>query len=140
MRCSRLIVVLVTVAAVSPIAGIALWSIHRTTVELTDPCAKWENAPGDQAATIGPDDPCRAVTVHGGSKRQTAIIATLVPGGMFAAAVLAIAGAASSRRRFLLAGAFGMLAETIVAFSMAPLTLIVGLGLLLLARRVQLNS
>ncbi|MGO9255075.1 MAG: hypothetical protein ACLQU1_02050 [Bryobacteraceae bacterium] len=45
-------------------------------------------------------------------------------------------GLAVSRRRLILTAAFLMLAETLVVFSIAPLTLIAGLGLLFLGRRV----
>jgi hypothetical protein len=51
------------------------------------------------------------------------------------AAALGIIGVAISRRPLILAGAFLMLAETLVVFTIAPLTLIAGLGSLFLARR-----
>jgi hypothetical protein len=60
----------------------------------------------------------------------------LIPGGVLLSAVLGIIGVAVSRRRLILAGAFLMLAETLVVFIIAPLTLIAGLGFLFLARRV----
>jgi hypothetical protein len=45
-----------------------------------------------------------------------------------------------SRRRMMLAAAIGMLAETLVVFTIAPLTLIVGVSFLLLAKRLQPSS
>lgn len=144
LRHSKLITVLLTFVTASPVAGVALWSIHRTFVELSDPCAKWEDTSGDRmmamTAVIGPHDVCRTLSIHSGSKRSAVIMAAFVPGGMLAAAILAVGGAAFSRRRVVLAGAFGMLLETIVAFTIAPLTLVVGLALLVLARRVQSDS
>ena len=140
---SRLVTVLLTIVATSPIAGVAVWSIHRTAVELADPCARWESIARGQmiTASIGPNDVCRGVTIHSESKRRTAVVAALVPGGMLTAAFLAVVGAVLSRRRILLAGAFGIFAETIPGlFSIAPLTLVVGLALLFLARRVQRDS
>jgi hypothetical protein len=59
---------------------------------------------------------------------------------MLAASCLAVVGLALSRRRVVLAGAVGMFAETIVGFSIAPVTLIVGIALLFLARRVKFES
>jgi hypothetical protein len=60
----------------------------------------------------------------------------LVPGGVLVGAALGIIGVAVSRRRLVFAGAFLMLAETLVVGTIAPLTLIAGLGSLFLARRV----
>ena len=85
-------------------------------------------------AAIGPHDPCRAVTVNPGSRAGEALVAAAAPGGLLAFAALAITGAARSRRRLVLAGA-GMLAETVVVFTIAPLTLAAGLVLLLIAWR-----
>ena len=91
--------------------------------------------------SIGPNDVCRGVAIHSGSKGRTAIVAALVPGGMLTPGFLAVVGAVLSRRRIVLAGAFCMFAETIpTLFSIAPLTLVVGLMLLFLARRVQRDS
>lgn len=137
---SKLITLLLAVMATSPIAGVAVWSIHRTAAELVDPCARWEDIANGQMITtsIGPKDVCRAVTVHSGSKSRTAIVAALVPGGMLTAAFLAVVGVVLSRRRLVLAAAFGMFAETIpTVFSIAPLTFVAGLTLVFLARRVQ---
>src|SRR5215831_6497527 len=142
MRRAKLLTTLLGVVTVWPIAGIALWSIHRTVVDLADPCANWEDTSGDQTlvAAIDPDDVCHAVTIHYGSKRRAAVIAAFVPGGMLAASCLAVIGLALSRRRVVLAGAAGMFAEAIVGFSIAPVTLIVGIALLFIARRVKFES
>jgi hypothetical protein len=59
-----------------------------------------------------------------------------VPGGLLAAAMLAVAGAACSRPRLMLVGAIAMLLGTPVVFSIWPLTLIAGLSILFLARWV----
>jgi hypothetical protein len=60
-----------------------------------------------------------------------------VPGGVLVAALLAVTGAALSRRRVLIAAGIGMLAETVVVFTIAPLTLVVGVSFLLLSKRLQ---
>jgi len=70
-------------------------------------------------------------------KAQALILAAVVPGGLLAFALLAVAGAALSRRRLVISGAIGILAETIVVFTIAPLTLIIGVSLLFLSRRVH---
>jgi hypothetical protein len=132
--------VLLSVATVSPIAAISVWSLNRTVTQLNDPCARWESRPageeGPLTASIGPNDVCRSVSVHGGSKGRAVALAALVPGGLLAASLLAVAGAAWSRRRVVLAGAIVMFAETVVVFTIAPLTLAAGVALLFLARRV----
>ncbi len=64
----------------------------------------------------------------------------MVPGGLLAAAILAVMGAALSRRGVLLAAGIGMLAETVVVFTLAPLTLVAGVSFLLLAKRLQPGS
>lgn len=138
MRRRQLITLLLVFLATAPVAGIALWSIARAAVAVFDPCAKWGHAP-DQPVYIhvGPNDPCREASVHSESKARAAIVAALVPGGLLSAALFAIAGAALSRRRMMWAAAIGMLAETIVVFTIAPLTLFVGVSLLLLTKRLQ---
>ena len=53
------------------------------------------------------------------------------------ASILALAGAALSRRRLLITrGGIGMLAEIHLVFSKAPLTFVVALSLIVLARRL----
>jgi hypothetical protein len=138
MRRSQLITLLLVVLATAPVAGIAAWSIGRTVVELSDPCATWGNAPDQQVyIRVGPHDPCRERSVNSESKARAVIVAAFVPGGLLVAATLAIMGATLSRRKMMLTAATGMLAETLVVFTIAPLTLIAGMSVLLLANRLQ---
>jgi hypothetical protein len=51
--------------------------------------------------------------------------------------MLAVAGAALSHRRLVIAAGIGMLTETLVVFTIAPLTLVVGVSFLLLSKRLQ---
>ena len=81
--------------------------------------------------------PAAQRSVHAESKARAMTRAALVPGGLLAAAMLAVAGAALSRRRVMIAAGIVMLTETLAVFTIAPLTLVVGVSLLLLARRVQ---
>jgi hypothetical protein len=134
-RFQRITLSLVLLAA-SPVAAVTVWSIRHTAIELSDPCANW-NTPPEQAAFshLGVHDPCRTFKVHTESKTRAGIIAAIVPGGCLLSAMLAVAGAALSRRRVVLAAGIGMLAETLVVFSIAPLTLLAGVSFLLLSRR-----
>lgn len=141
MRRVQLLTLLLVLVAAAPVAGVALWSLNRTWIELSDPCGSWDYPPGQPVYThVGPHDPCRARSVHMESKARAAIRAAIVPGGLLAATMLAIAGAAVSRRRVMIAAGIGMLTETLVVFSIAPLTLLVGVSFLLLARRVPARS
>ena len=136
-RVQRITVLLVLLAA-APIAAIAVWSISHTMIELSDPCAAWDNPPEQPMhAQIGPHDACRARSIHAESRNRAAIITAIVPGGLLVAAMLAIAGAVLSRRRVLIAAGIGMLAETLVAFTIAPLTLVAGVSILLLSKRLR---
>ena len=130
-------VLLLAILTSAPVAAIAVWSLGRTVTVLsqTDPCVQWQAA-GEVTATLPPGGPCRSLTVHGQSKTRAAITAILVPGGVLAAAVLAVSGIAASRRKLAIPGSGLMLAETAVAMTLFPLTLSTGVILLLLARRV----
>ena len=133
---SALTGVLLAVAFSTPAAAVAIWSINRTISQMSDPCARWHESGGHElSASVGPNDSCRSITVHGSSKLRAATISALIPGGVLLSAVLGIIGVAVSRRWLIFTAAFWMLAETFVAFSMAPLTLIAGLGFLYVARR-----
>jgi hypothetical protein len=131
MNRAKLITVALSVLTVLPIVAIALWSIQQTVGQLTDPCARWDTV----EASLGPNDVCKSVSFHG-SKLRLVTLSALVPGGLLAASLLGVAGAALSRRRIIQAGATGLLVETVVVFSIAPLTLAAGLVLIFLSRRV----
>jgi hypothetical protein len=141
MRREQGITVLLVLLAALPIVAVAFWSIRQAVIGLADPCATWGEAPGEQgglSVAISPQDPCKVKTVHSQSKARATIIAAVAPGGLLASTLLAVAGAAFSRRRLILAGAVGTLAETLVVFTIAPLTLVVGLAYFLLSRRTHL--
>lgn len=132
----QLITLLLVCLSAAPTAGIALWSIAHTVTDLLDSCARWDYAPGE-AISVGPHDACRAITAHAESKPRALIKAATVPGGMLVASMLALVGAVLSRRRLLITAGIGMLAETLLVFSIAPLTLIVGLSFIVLAGRLH---
>jgi len=139
-RVQRITVLLVVLAA-APVAAIAIWSISHTVIELSDPCATWDD-PREQPmhAEIGPRDTCRARSVHAESRSGAALKTAIVPGGLLVAAMVAMAGAVLSRRRVLMAAGIGMLAETLAAFTIAPLILVSGVSILLLSKRLQPSS
>jgi hypothetical protein len=134
----QFITLLLVCLLAAPIAGIALWSISHTATEVLDSCVHWDSAPGE-AISIGPHDPCRAITGHAESKPRALIKAATVPGGMLVATILALVGVVLSRRRLLITAGIGMLAETLLVFSIAPLTFVVGLSFIVLARRLGPN-
>jgi hypothetical protein len=128
--------VLLAIAFSGPPAAVAIWSIGHTVSEMSDPCVRWDDVVSHRlSVTLRPGDPCGSITAVGESRLRAATICALIPGGVLLGATLGIIGVAVSRRRLILAGAFLMLAETLVVFTIAPLTLIAGLGSLFLARR-----
>ena len=132
----RLITLLLVFVSAAPTAGIALWSLGHTVAEVLNPCESWGHWEQPISVQVGPHDPCRAIVAHAQSKSHALIIAATVPGGMLVASMLALAGAVLSRRRLLITAGIGMLAETLLVFSIAPLTFVVGLSLIVLARRL----
>jgi hypothetical protein len=128
--------VLLAIAFSGPPAGVAIWSIGSTVSQMSNPCVRWDDVVSHQlSVTLRPGDPCGSITVEGESRLRAATICALIPGGVLLGAALGIIGVAVSRRPLILASAFLMLAETLVVFTIAPLTLIAGLGSLYLARR-----
>ena len=137
----QVITLLLVFVAASPVAAIAIWSISHTVIELSDPCASWDYPPEQPVSIhVGPHDACRERSVHTESKARAAVRAAIVPGGLLVSAMLAVTGAALSRRRVVIAAGIGMLTETLVVFSIAPLTLVVGVSFLFLSKRLQPSS
>src|SRR3954447_469862 len=123
MRNNQLTMILLVFLAAAPAGGIAIWSIGRTAMELADPCATWDYPPDQPVHMhIGARDVCRQRSVHSESKARAVTRSALVPGGVLAAWLLAVAGAALLRRRLIIAAGIGMLLETCVVFTIAPLT------------------
>ena len=121
--------------------AIALWSLGKTMRELSNPCITWGYPEGKPVYMhVGPHDPCREPGINTQTRPQAALLAVFAPGGLLAAALLAIAGAASARPRLVCIGSVVMLMETLVAFSIWPLTLIAGFSFLFLAQRVPSPS
>jgi len=137
-RVSRVspIAVLLAVICSTPPAAVAIWSIGRTLSQMSNPCVRWDGGGRHGwSDSLGPNGPCKSITVQGESKLRAATMGALIPGGVLLGAVLGMIGLAVSRRRLILAGAFLMLAETLAVFTIAPLTLIAGLGFVILARQ-----
>src|SRR6266700_4972725 len=105
LRGIRLSALMLTGIAASPVMAIALWSLGRTMMELSNPCITWGHPQGEPMSMhVGPHDPCRGRGTNTLTKPQAALLAAFVPGGLLAAALLAIAGAASSRPRLMYIG------------------------------------
>jgi hypothetical protein len=64
--------------------------------------------------------------VHGQTTKQASLLASMVSGGLLVSIGLFVLGTIRSRRRFVTTAAVLMLAETLFAFSIFPLTLITG--------------
>ena len=139
-RVQRITALLVVLAA-APVAAIAAWSISQVVIQLSDPCATWDY-PSEPSVhlEVGPHDVCRARSVHTESRSRAAIRTAIVPGGLLVASVLAVAGAVLLRRRVVIAAGIGMLAETLAVFSIFPLTLLAGVSILLLSKRLRPSS
>lgn len=103
----------------------AVWSVGRTVSDLGDPCVMW-SPPAIAQAPAG----CRSVTVHGESKIRAAAVALLVPGGLLASIALCAVGFARRRRASVSIAAAVMFGESLVAFTLLPLTLATGLAFL----------
>jgi hypothetical protein len=138
MSKAQVVTIVLAFLAAAPAAGICIWSIGKTVMELADPCATWDY-PADRPVYlhVGPHDVCREPSVHVESRASAIARSAIFPGGVLTAAILAVAGAALLRRRWMIAAGVGMLLETIVVFTIAPLTLVAGVSFLLLANRVR---
>ena len=115
-------------------ALISLWSIGHTVKGVLNPCESWGHPEQPISVQVGLHDACRGIVAHAESKTHALIIAATVPEGMLLASMLALAGAVLSRRRLLITAGIGILAETLLVFSIAPLTFGVGLIHIVLAR------
>ena len=141
LRRTRLMALVLTSVVASPVIAITLWSIGKTAIDLANPCITWGHPAGEPVYMhVGPHDLCREPGVNSLTRAHAALLAAFVPGGVLAAALLGIAGAAAARRRLMLAGGIVMLLETLVVFTIAPLTLIAGLSFIFLAPKRALPS
>ena len=126
----------------APVAGIAVWSIGHTVLELLDPTVRWEpSASGrggvSRSVTAGRN---QTVTVIGESKSKAIAVSALIPGGVLLSALLAVTGAACRRPWMIAVAAVVMLVETPLTYSIAPLTLVTGVLYLVFAVRVTAPS
>jgi hypothetical protein len=135
---------LVAMVASLPIGLVAIRAVAMEVRDLSDPCMHWGQSSDWGYGTIAPfsarsSDPC-ATHVSGTSQtRAGAIMRTLlVPGGILAAIVLGVFGAARSRPWLVGIGAGLMLLEAVpLIFSVAPLALLSGGVFLWVASQVR---
>jgi hypothetical protein len=107
---------------------IAASSIIRTFSDMHNPCVQWVRpGTGETIVSVAPEG-CSGVTVHGQTRLQASVMAIVIPGGLLASIALFWAGIARSRQRLITTGAVLMLAETLVVFTIFPLTLLTGIA------------
>ncbi|HLN02452.1 MAG TPA: hypothetical protein VK335_24405 [Bryobacteraceae bacterium] len=137
--------ILLAVLASLPLGLVAVSAVVQEVRDLSDPCLHWGDISGSGSGVIlsssaRPAGPC---AMHGSGTSETkagAMIRTLlVPGGILAAIVLGVLGAARSRQRLVRIGACLMLVEAVpLIFSVAPLALLAGGVFLWVANRLRL--
>jgi hypothetical protein len=124
--------------AILPISAISFGSAVYIIGELTDPCVVWGG--GDTHSGAGAQtaaNPCTQFRGVGETRTRAVLMLAGVQGLVLAAAALGIWGAVRSRRVALIAAGCVMLLEILpTTFSIWPLALFAGLGLLALAYRM----
>jgi hypothetical protein len=106
---------------------IAAWSILRTFSDMGNPCVQW--APvgtKERTATIAPRG-CSSITVHGQTRLQASVVSSAIPGGLLVSIALFCGGIVSGRRPLMKTAAVLMLVDTLVVFTIFPLTLLTGM-------------
>ena len=135
--------VLVAVLASLPIGLLAVRGVALQVRDLLDPCLQWgESNSGSSMIPprgVPPGSPCYTRVSGTSETRQGSIIRTaLVSGGILAAIVLGVFGAARSRPGLVATAAGLMLVEAVpLIFSVAPLALLSGGVFLWVANQIR---
>jgi len=126
MRTRAILAVLATL----PITLVAVRGIAVDVIGMFDPCTEWGG--GDSGSFYHElHEPCKQYKINGETKTRAAIRLSLVPGLILLAATMGIWGVLRSRWRPSLFGGCVMMMEAIpLIFSVAPLALLAGAGLL----------
>ena len=128
---------------VLPMGFVAARAISIVAEESLNPCFHWsDEANGYDIQHVRPGDPCSGGTTWTSeTKAQAVITALLVPGGILAAAALALYGAGTSRAGALVIAACIMFVEAIpTCFSVAPISILTGAALMITARKMHLRT
>jgi hypothetical protein len=136
-RTSMLRRVALTVLVAIPMAGVAVGTASHEIEQLNDPCATW-GLGNSGSGYIHPHDPCSQRSGHSETKAEAYGVLAAVQGIILLAAVLAIWGAAGSRpKAMLLAGVLMVFESVPLVFSLWPLALLTGGGLIYLGISLQ---
>ena len=125
-----------------PISIFAVRAIALTLGELVDPCLIW-SAPTSghfyrRAHTSSTAGPCAQYIQRSDTKTHAILLMLAVPGVILLAAVLGIMGMARSRQwMVVLAGLLMVFEAAPTIFSIGVLALLAGVGLLILAFRLE---
>lgn len=149
---SRRALTLAIIGAV-PVLSLAIFSAIPLVSRFSDPCMQWGVGKVDRTASPGfrsgqfaaalpppgyamRNDPCMRRSSGSPETRDEAVWRLVtIPFGLFIASFLGIGGVVSSRPWITAAGSVILFVESIVIFSLAPLTLFAAVLLLLAARK-----
>jgi hypothetical protein len=141
------------IAGAVPVLLIAAFSSIQMVSRLADPCMQWGVGRVDRtlsqgfregqfSAALRPpghaigNDPCmRRSSGSTETKSETIRRLVTIPLGLFIASILGVAGVVSSKPLMTAAGSVILLGESIIIFSLAPVTLFAAVVLLLAARK-----
>jgi len=114
-----------------PISAVAVGTLAWGVSQLFNPCVGWG---GQSPAAKGS---CKEFTVSSGTRIKAALSAVPLQGGILLAAVLGVWGTVRLRQVAVIVAGLVMLLEAVpLLFSFAPLALLAGVGLLVVAYRM----
>ena len=127
--------VVLTLLIALPMAAIAIGTAFHKLDQLNDPCAAWDVG-SSGSGYIHPGDPCSQRSGYGETKEQAYLMLAGVQGVILLAGILAVWGAAASPKLMLLAGVLMILEAPPLLFSIGPLALLTGAGLICVGIRL----
>ncbi len=123
------------VLLILPISTVAIGSAAYSLTKMFSPCVGWG---GKSPIGVVPRGSCREFSVNSGTRTQALLSAVPVQGVILLAAVLGVWGTARLRQPAVLIAGLLMLLEVIpLVFSFAPLAVLAGAGLLVVAYRME---
>lgn len=128
--------VVLTLLIALPMTAIAVATASHKLDQLNDPCAAW-GVSNSGSGYIHPHDPCSQRSGHSQTKAEAYGVPAGVQGVILLAAMLAVWGAAASRPKVVLLGGVLMIFEAPpLIFSIWPLALLTGGGLIYMGIRL----
>jgi hypothetical protein len=122
------------VLLILPISTVAIGSAAYSVSKMFSPCVGWG---GKSPVGVVPKGLCREFSVNSGTRTQALLSAVPVQGVILLAAVLGVWGTARLRQPAVIIAGLVMLLEVIPSFSFAPLAVLAGAGLLVVAYRME---